>query len=61
MKASLPASTVALCAAGVIVGCGGGSSHLTKAEFLKKANAICTKGNAQTMAAIDKSTWSSRR
>lgn len=50
MKASLPASTVALCAAGVIVGCGGGSSHLTKAEFLKKANAICTKGNAQINA-----------
>lgn len=45
----------------VIAGCGGGSdngsesegSTLTKAEFLKKGNAICAKGNKEIGEAIE--------
>jgi len=31
----------------VAVGCGGGSDHLTKAEFTTQGNAICKKGNQE--------------
>lgn len=35
-------AVVAACV--VAAGCGGGSGHLTKSEFLKEGNAICAKG-----------------
>jgi hypothetical protein len=31
----------------VVVGCGGGSDHLTKAQFDTQGNAICKKGNQE--------------
>jgi hypothetical protein len=31
----------------VVVGCGGGEDHLTKAEFIRQADAVCKKGNDQ--------------
>jgi hypothetical protein len=38
------AVTLAVTAAIAIGACGGGSSHLTKKDFVKKADAICTAG-----------------
>jgi hypothetical protein len=37
----------ALACFAAFAGCGGGSDHLTKAEFDKQANAICKKGNQE--------------
>src|SRR5256714_6796383 len=34
----------------VVAGCGGGSGRLSKAEFAKRAGAICTKYNAKVRA-----------
>jgi hypothetical protein len=35
-------------------GCGGGSDPPSKAEFIKKGNAICRKGNHDINAAVEK-------
>lgn len=50
MRRTTGAFAAVLCAAGLIAGCGG-SARLSKAEFLKKGNAICAKGNAEIQAA----------
>src|SRR2546423_12486539 len=34
----------------VVAGCGGGSGRLSKAEYAKRADAICTKYNAKIRA-----------
>ena len=34
----------------LVAGCGGGSSRLSKAEYAKRADAICTKYNAKIRA-----------
>jgi hypothetical protein len=36
--------------AGLAAGCGGGSGRLSKAEYAKRADAICTKYNAKIRA-----------
>ena len=36
--------------AGLVAGCGGGSGRLSKAEYAKRADAICTKYNAKIRA-----------
>jgi hypothetical protein len=41
---------LAACAAPV-AGCGGGSKKISKAEFVKRADAICTRANAKDAAA----------
>jgi hypothetical protein len=35
----------------VLAGCGGGDDNLTKAEFIKQADAICKQGNQRINAA----------
>src|ERR1051325_7728441 len=35
---------------GLLAGCGGGSGRLSKAEYAKRADAICTKYNAKLKA-----------
>jgi hypothetical protein len=35
------------CGLALLVGCGGGEKHPTKADFVAKANAICATGNKQ--------------
>ncbi len=44
-------STCALTLGLVAAGCGGGDDNLTKAEFLKQADAICKQGNKRIDAA----------
>jgi hypothetical protein len=45
---------VAVLALGALVtGCGGGSSALTKQEFVKQGNAICAKGSTKREVAIN--------
>jgi hypothetical protein len=39
-----------LAVAGLVSACGGGSTHYTKADFVARANAICTKTLSQTRA-----------
>ena len=43
---------VAVAFALVVLGCGGGSDSLTKAEFAKKADEICRRGEAERSEAI---------
>jgi hypothetical protein len=43
--------TCALTLGLVVAGCGGGDDNLTKAEFIKQADAICKQGNKQINAA----------
>jgi hypothetical protein len=57
-KAFLTALAVLVALATVIAGCGGGddsatSGSLTKAEFIKKADAICEKGNDSINTEVD--------
>jgi hypothetical protein len=54
---ALPAAALAI--ALIVAGCGGGgsdnevtASSITKAEFLKKADAVCERGNEQTQADV---------
>jgi hypothetical protein len=48
-------ATVVVLGVGVVaIGCGGGDDNLTKAQFIKQADAICTKGNKQIDAAAGK-------
>jgi hypothetical protein len=41
---------LAFIVAAVLAGCGGGSGRLSKAEYAKRADAICTKYNAKLKA-----------
>ena len=41
---------LAVVVAGLAAGCGGGSGRLSKAEYAKRADAICTKYNAKLKA-----------
>jgi hypothetical protein len=41
---------LAVVVAGLAAGCGGGSGRLSKAEYAKRADAICTKYNAKIRA-----------
>ena len=41
---------LALLITGLVAGCGGGSGRLSKAEYAKRADAICTKYNAKLKA-----------
>jgi hypothetical protein len=41
---------LALLIAGLVAGCGGGSGRLSKAEYAKQADAICTKYNTKLKA-----------
>jgi hypothetical protein len=41
---------LAVAVAGLVAGCGGGSGRLSKAEYGKRADAICTKYNAKLKA-----------
>jgi hypothetical protein len=63
-KRLLTLLVIALAISGAAIGCGGGSdrsssvsstittSSLTKAEFIKKADAICAKGRQNTLPAL---------
>jgi hypothetical protein len=57
-KAFLAALAVLVALATVVAGCGGGddsgtSGSLTKAEFIKKADAICEEGNDSINTEVD--------
>lgn len=57
-KAFLMALAVLVALAAVVAGCGGGddsdtSASLTKAEFIKKADAICEEGNESINTEVD--------
>ena len=41
---------LALAVAGLVAGCGGGRERLSKAEYAKRADAVCTKYNAKLKA-----------
>jgi hypothetical protein len=41
---------LAVLIAGLLAGCGGGSGRLSKAEYVKRADAICAKYNAKLKA-----------
>ena len=41
---------LAFAIAGLVAGCGGGSGRLSKGEYAKRADAICTKYNAKLKA-----------
>jgi hypothetical protein len=47
---SISASLAATALAATLAACGGGSSHLSKASFIKRADAICLKGSAAQSA-----------
>lgn len=56
---SLKSSKISLAAAALalfVAGCGGGdsTSSLTKAQFIKRADAICTKANNDQLVAVQK-------
>jgi hypothetical protein len=46
------ALTTAVLGVGVVAGCGGGTDRLSKDEFLKQGNAICTSGNQRINALV---------
>jgi hypothetical protein len=43
-------AALAVVVAALVAGCGGGSGRLSKAEYAKRADAICTKYNAKLKA-----------
>lgn len=47
---SISASLAATALAATLAACGGGSSHLSKASFIKRADAICLKASAAQSA-----------
>lgn len=47
----IQAGTVAIVAALAVVGCGSGSNHLTKSQYVERANAICRQAQGATVSA----------
>lgn len=53
----IQAGAVAMVAALAVIGCGSGSNHLTKSQYVERANAICRQVQGATVSAratIDK-------